>query len=311
VLVKFAVKSEGASHTEKGLPCQDAARACVGNNATIGIACVADGHGSTEERIQVVVPQAQFGIACVADGHGGSKYFRSAKGSELAIQIAEKALMGLWGTMAALFMQRSRSEDEKNNVVCEKLKELEANIIYNWRKAVEQDMGDNPFTQKEIEHCKKNNIALGNDPQKLMFVYGTTLLAGLVSDSFWFAIQIGDGLCVVLEDEENITTPIAEDERLAFGATTSLCDSDALGNFREDYGFTRIKGLTVATDGVTDSFMPEKYLEFNKGLCDRFTGASADASEEERKLQEFLPGLSERGSRDDVSMAGIFRMRER
>jgi serine/threonine protein phosphatase PrpC len=289
VLIIFEVKAEGISHIEKSLPCQDASNAKLEHYYNIG-------------------------LACVADGHGGSKYFRSDKGSTIAVQVAEKALLDFCGTIAkekvAFFDREANNDDAKNIDTQKKLKELEGNIIYRWRNAVTHHMKENPFTEIEIENCKKNNIVLDDDPKKMMFIYGSTLLAGLVADNFWFVIQIGDGLCVVLENEEKITVPIEEDERLAFGMTTSLCDSNAHDNFREAYGFTKIQGLTVATDGITDSFTPEKYLQFNKGLYEKFTRLPLAVDEEEKKLQEFLPEISQRGSRDDIAIAGIFRVRE-
>jgi serine/threonine protein phosphatase PrpC len=289
VLVKFDAKAQGISHIEKDLPCQDAATAKLGLNNTIG-------------------------IACVADGHGGSKYFRSDKGSIIAVQVAEKALLDFFATIAKektpFYNSKASNESGKSIDVQERLKDLEGNIIYNWRNAVARHIEKTPFAETEIEHCKKNNIPLDYDPEKMMFAYGSTLLAGLVSDNFWFAIQIGDGLCVVLESEEKITVPIGEDERLAFGVTTSLCDSNAKDNFREAYGFAKIEGLTVATDGITDSFIPEKYLQFNKGLYEKFAHPSSTVEEEQKKLQEFLPEVSQRGSRDDIAIAGIFRVKE-
>jgi serine/threonine protein phosphatase PrpC len=282
-MVKFAVKAQGASHIEKGTPCQDAVTAYLNRNNSVG-------------------------IACVADGHGGSKYFRSDKGSIMAVQVAERALFDFCGTIArekkAFYNRKEHCEDTKSTDTLAKLKGLEGNIIYNWRNAVMQHLEENPFTEDETEFCKKNDIAI-DDPANLLFVYGSTLLAGLVSESFWFVIQIGDGLCVVIENQDEITIPIEEDERLAFGRTTSLCDNNAIENFREACGFTAIEGLTVATDGMSDSFEPEKYMQFNKDLYEKFTHFPVKA---ETELQEFLPELSERGSRDDVSMAGIFRM---
>jgi len=285
VLLKFAVKARGISHIEKGIPCQDACTAQLGKNETVG-------------------------IACVADGHGGAKYFRSDTGSRIAVQIAERSLFNFYGTIAiakeAFFSQKEENEKKHKDDIENKLKQLESNIIYQWREAVIQDISENPFTEEENRFCKNNNIALDDVPENLLFIYGTTLLACLVSDSFWFAIQIGDGVCVVLENAESIITPIEEDERLAFGRTTSLCGNDALKNFRESFGFSKIDGLTVATDGIADSFEPEKYLQFNKELYESFTNAPDKARSE---LEAFLPVLSERGSRDDVSIAGIFRIK--
>jgi len=280
-LIKFALKAQGVSHIEKDIPCQDSADAILGLNNTIG-------------------------IACVADGHGGNKYFRSDRGSNLAVSIALRSLADFYGSVAikktVFFDRKISNEDIKKIDMQSKLKQLEANIIYKWRNAVLEDIKNNPLTEAETEICSDNHIQ-GDDP----VIYGTTLLAALVSDSLWFVMHIGDGLCVVLENEENVYCPIKGDERLAFGRTTSLCDNDSINNFRESYGFSQISGLTVATDGMADSFEPERYLQFNKELYDKF---SHFPEKTEAELKDFLPKISERGSRDDISIAGIFRVKE-
>jgi serine/threonine protein phosphatase PrpC len=280
-LIKFALKAQGVSHIEKDVPCQDSADAVLGLNNTIG-------------------------IACAADGHGGDKYFRSGRGSHFAVTIALRSLADFYGSVTkrrtAFFDRKAGGEGIKINDMQSKLKQLEANIIYKWRNAVMEDLKNNPLTEAETGTCNDNNIQC-DDP----VMYGTTLLAALVSDCLWFVLHIGDGLCVVLENEEKIYCPIQEDERLAFGRTTSLCDNDAVNSFRESYGFSQITGLTVATDGMTDSFEPDKYLQFNKELYDKFSRFPAGT---EAELKDFLPRLSERGSRDDISIAGIFRIKE-
>jgi len=286
MLIKFAVKAQGISHIEKEIPCQDACTAQLGLDETVG-------------------------IACVADGHGGNKYFRSDKGSKIAVQVAEKALSNFYGTIAnektAFFNHKLENEEKQKSDIIAKLKQLEGNIIYQWRNAVLKDYTENPLTDTERVICNDNKINFEDDPANFIFIYGTTLLAGLFTYNFWFIIQIGDGLCVILENEETAITPIEEDERLAFGRTTSLCDNDAIKNFRECYGFTQIDGFTVATDGIADSFEPDKYIQFNKELYYNFTTTPDKAQAE---LEAFLPILSERGSRDDVSVAGIFRKRK-
>jgi len=280
-LIKFALKAQGVSHIEKDIPCQDSADAILGLNNTTGIACVADGHGS-------------------------SKYFRSDRGSYFAVSIAMRSLADFYGSVTkkgtAFFNRKISNEDIKRIDMQSKLKQLEANIIYKWRNAVLEDLKNYPLTEVETETCNDNHIQ-GDDP----VIYGTTLLAALVSDCLWFVMHIGDGLCVVLENEENAYCPIKGDERLAFGRTTSLCDNDSINNFRESYGYSQIMGLTVATDGMADSFEPDKYLQFNKELYDKF---SLFPVRTEAELKEFLPKISERGSRDDISIAGIFRIME-
>ncbi|MFP3088978.1 protein phosphatase 2C domain-containing protein [Treponema sp. TIM-1] len=283
MFIKFSAKAQGKSHIEKNIPCQDAAEAILGSN---------------------------IGMAFVADGHGGAKYFRSERGSELAVSVARKSLYDFYGKIlrqkTAFFDKKAVSIEQKNKEITDFLKQLEGNIIYQWRNSVIEHLNTNPLTDAEKEICISNKIDM-DDPSNLILLYGTTLLAAFMSGSFWFVLQIGDGLIVVLDNDGIASLPVPEDERLAFGRTTSLCDSDAIKNFRENFGFESIKGITVATDGVADSFEPEKYLRFNEELLEKFTHIPVKA---EADLQEFLPRLSERGSGDDVAITGIFRQEE-
>jgi hypothetical protein len=139
-------------------------------------------------------------------------------------------------------------------------------------------------------------------------IYGTTLVAAMLTPQFWFALQIGDGACVVIAEGGNTKIAIPADESLAFGKTTSLCDTNAAGHFRHSFGFDTILGISVATDGVVDSFLPEKYIDFTNELRENFIKQPAAAKEKEKELQTFLPDLSERGSRDDVAIAGLWRV---
>jgi hypothetical protein len=254
-----------------------------------------------------------FGIACVADGHGGSKYFRSQKGASLAVDAARRSLHDYHGEIAGQktaffnFNKKAKSEKQYGQEITASLKQLERSIIYQWRNDVKDDLEKNPLTEKEKEICKAENIEY-DDPSNLTVLYGTTLAAALVSDSFWFVLQIGDGCAVVIDSGGSaFVPPELEDKRLGFGRTTSLCDSDAADNFRECFGADTILGLTAATDGVADSFEPEKYLRFNKYLYNQFDNFPSVA---EYALRDFLPELSERGSGDDAAIAGIFRMEE-
>jgi hypothetical protein len=282
MFIKFSAIAQGKSHIEKNILCQDAVDAKL---------------------------DSYSGMACVADGHGGSKYSRSQKGASFAVTVAMRSLSDYRGTIArqevAFFNKKVKSDELKSQEIKDSMKQLERSIIYQWRNDVLDDLSKYPLTDEEIEICKSEGIKY-DDLENLIILYGTTLLAALVSDSFWFILQIGDGLCVVLEND-GPKLPIPEDKRLAFGRTTSMCDTDAIDNFREFFGCNSIKGITVATDGVTDSFEPEGYLQFSQELYDKFMHVQGDVAMD---LQEFLPELSKRGSGDDVAIAGIFRKEE-
>jgi serine/threonine protein phosphatase PrpC len=284
MLLSFDAKCIGGQHTAKGLPCQDSANAQI-------------------------VEQRSIGFAAIADGHGGEKYFRSATGSLEAVLIAQRAMLDFMGKTAqaskGFFDKKARIRgDEKP--IRESLKTLEANIIYQWRNKVIAHFKANPLTDEENSFCSEKGMDL-SDEGNVPILYGTTLLAAFFKEEYWFTLQIGYGCCVIIGQDGTLTRPIPEDDRLAFGRTTSMCDSNAIENFRESFGFGTIQGITVASDGMADSFEPDKYLDFNKTLYEQFINDSETAQKE---LEAFLPELSKRGSGDDVSIAGIWRKPE-
>lgn len=65
-----------------------------------------------------------------------------------------------------------------------------------------------------------------------------------------------------------------------------------------------MNALTVCTDGVADSFAKDKYGDFIRKIKNNLL--EHDEKSVNIELQDFLPKLSEQGSGDDVSLAGIF-----
>jgi serine/threonine protein phosphatase PrpC len=98
---------------------------------------------------------------------------------------------------------------------------------------------------------------------------------------------------------------VPQDERLGFGVTTSLCDSDAADNFRHYYAKTAegFEAVILCTDGVVDSFTPDSFPRVNQKILDEMKNNKESA---EAQLKEWLPILSERGSQDDASIAGVY-----
>jgi hypothetical protein len=97
------------------------------------------------------------------------------------------------------------------------------------------------------------------------------------------------------------------DDRCFLNKTTSICDSDALNEFR--YTYQGDGGFPVAvflgSDGMDDSFGEETnlvnfYVRVAKSLVkDGFDATFAD-------VKETLPVLSKRGSQDDMSIACVY-----
>jgi hypothetical protein len=287
MLKGFKARERGFSHIQNGKPCQDAAEFFIGSKKHTGLA-----------------------IAAVADGHGGDKYFRSEIGSNLAVKIATQELKDFYhcflsepGQSALLDVSQMDDKRLKTNI-----ERIEDGIVRLWRKVVAEHARQFPWTEDETAFCASHKIALPDpDTEDLFSAYGTTLIAALMAPGFWFATQIGDGLCVVLDPDGKPRLAIPEDDEQGFGYTHSICASNAAEKFQRAYGLyadaAPIAGITVATDGVADSFTSAGYLTFTADLRENFVKTPEDTAKE---LQAYLPKLSEQGSRDDCAIAGIF-----
>ena len=265
----FNISVQGASHKEKepAAVCQDFA----GSHCT-----------------------AQYGIAIVSDGHGSSKHFRSDKGSEIAVEVTKDAIIE--------FIEKDEYVKLLFETPDKTLKQLENNIIYRWNEAVKKHWTENPLPQDELDKFFKDKDIVGKERA----VYGATLIAAVMTEKYWFAIQIGDGECVAVNGDESTNICIPGDDRLVFGYTTSLCDSNANENFRHYFSEGKPKGIIVSTDGVVDSFTEDGFENFNIKTLNLFM-SQENALEQ---MEKFLPELSEKGSKDDVSIAGVFYVTE-
>lgn len=98
--------------------------------------------------------------------------------------------------------------------------------------------------------------------------------------------------------------PIPWDEDCQANITTSICDSEAIEEFR--YFFTRECPIAtlMGTDGIDDSYAnTEEMYVLYRSILAIFAEHGRETGETE--IQAFLPGLSRKGSGDDVSIAGM------
>ena len=113
-----------------------------------------------------------------------------------------------------------------------------------------------------------------------------------------------DGKCAVIKEDDSVVFPSElENEKLGFGVTTSLCSKNAPSEFHYAFGFEKINGITVMSDGLTDSFDTVKLPDFILNLK---TNTVKDSKNTVLELKDFLPVLSEQGSGDDISISAIF-----
>lgn len=271
---------------------------------TLAKSCIESEHIKTQKPCQdfsaaMTDKKKRYAYAIVADGHGGEKYFRSDKGSEIAVRCSVEIVNGILKSLFPYIKRKEKDFVEKN------LKLLTSKIPHLWREKVACHYAENPLTEAEEIFCEEHKISLPLENDDVPSIYGTTLLfaAYFEQEEFWFALQIGDGKCVLIKDDGKTDFPVPEDEKLGFGVTTSLSGKNATQDFRFAFAFEKIAGIAVMSDGMADSFTPEKLPDF---ILDIRGNALSNAEQTETELTNFLPKLSEQGSGDDISIAGVF-----
>jgi len=224
--------------------------------------------------------QSGFAIAAVADGHGGEPHFRSDRGAVFAVETAIERIKEF-----VMFNNSSLCEADQYLIM------LEKSIIVSWHEKIANDARSDP---------------LDGD---LHSPYGTTLIATALTKHYWFAIQIGDGKCVVFNNDKSISQPVTWDERCFLNRTTSLCDEKASGMFRHFYSEETPLAIFLGSDGIDDTFPMnenEKHLgSFYQSIFDNFVEEGLKKGE--KQMKQMLPLFTKKGSGDDVSIAGIIR----
>jgi hypothetical protein len=209
----------GAAHELTGLPLQDAA----GSRRVSG------------------------GLAlAVADGHGNRRHFRSARGSELAVEAG----LGAAGALAA----RLAASPQAAAVAATARAELVPAVLRQWQHAVQDDLDERPLAAGDLRLVRRE------DP--LTVPYGSTLLLAVLVSPWLLLCQIGDGDIVVVGPDGAATAPVPGDPLLDGQRTTSLCQPDAADVFRMavlDLGRGPVAAVLLATDGFGNAQTAEPW----------------------------------------------------
>ena len=267
----YNISVRGASHITKDMVCQDYSGFICSDN---------------------------YCIAVVSDGHGGDRHFRSETGAESAVNISLEAVKEL------IANENDFLPDIAQNYL-KVLRQLAGCICARWVDAVVAHFGENPITESEKNFYETHYLKDNSETElNITAIYGATLIISVITPAYNFVIQTGDGACAIIQQDGKCYIPPATiDDRLYGGYTTSLCDSNALDNFRFYYSENIPKAIMLSTDGVVDSYSKEDFIKFNKTLYNLFL---TNYDQAHFNLSEWLPKLSARGSKDDMSVAGIY-----
>ncbi|MDE3104083.1 MAG: protein phosphatase 2C domain-containing protein [Acidobacteriota bacterium] len=262
----------GSMHRYLGLPNQDAVESS---------AAVSDGHVT---------------VLAVSDGHGGGRHFRSQTGSRLAVRTAVQRLQAELPGIAR--------DPGWTRTLCQ-------SILEAWRQEVRRDLERHPFTSAEMEAVLHTDGPTGQQSvvRRPELAYGATLLVAAAEASRILYLQIGDGDLLAVQPDGSTVRPIPVDPRLVMHQTTSLCQLEALDEFR----FAVVEDpaqlpelVLLSTDGYVNSFPCEQeFLQIGGDYLQllRRQGPLALAGQ----LPQILSVATEQGSGDDITLGMLLR----
>ena len=297
---------QGESHKATDKPCQDFSH------------CYATSNG--------------IAVAIVCDGHGGERYFRSQYGAKLAAKVTDEAVWSFvqnidsnlfrgkqYTAVGPILPDKANTEKPTNREFIA-FRQLFSNILYRWQEKINDHAEANPLNDWEENHVKekylnefKSQMALKREQRTILEkTYGCTLMVYVQTPKYWFAFHLGDGKMIaykIVNGKVQWKEPVPWDDRCFLNKTTSLCDSDALNEFRFCYqgNGNFPDAVFLGSDGLDDSFGEETNLvNFYIQVIKMLVSDGVEATT--KSLEETLPQLSKIGSKDDMSVATVFNL---
>ncbi len=291
----------------EGLVCEDATRVLHTGGGTV--IAVADGHG--DRRCLHASVGAQLAVAAACDTL--KRYLRSVKGDAarywngLRREIARDTVKAFAG--AVLTDYRARYSERLSEAA---FTELEAHVASYFASSEET------FTPSQLRERYENKKRLDSALSGVLYLYGTTVRATVLTDAYLFNLALGDGDSLAVVDgrlEWLLPKSDAYECR-----TASMCEP--LGASSEAFEFSfvslsdgkrgargiddvrvNVSAVVLATDGLRNSFFSERI--FADKLLDVISaGSKRSDSGKLRRLYERLSMQSV--FQDDISTVIAF-----
>ena len=269
----------------------------------------------------------KISIAIVSDGHGGERYFRSDIGSRFIVDITKQSVLSFVENIAeqkeyvfedqpfTQYIREMGTDWQENTKAHHMLRWLFSSIISQWNTAIARHAIENDLTEWELSHVNeefRKEFMNKRKEQDASFekTYGCTLMAYVQTPTYWFAFQIGDGKIVrmsIINEVLYCDQPVPWDSRCFLNKTTSICDSNALEEFRYCYqgDGSFPKAMFLGSDGLDDSYGDgEQLYNFYANLFKQI--AKSGKQEAYNVLKRSLPKISKIASKDDMSVACVY-----
>lgn len=256
---------QGASHIRSDIECQDCYRKVVCDDGTV--------------------------ILAVADGHGSKSCPYSRTGAKVAVNVFVSLLENLYNGFTdnseQLLTYLNREGDTR----------ISKAIDTEWKKRI-------------IDVHKRNKRTIfvdDNGIEDLLAVYkqyGTTLLGLLITNSFLFAFQLGDGdICYTHGTSVDM---LIEPEKILGVETHSLSKENAWEKAITVVRRISLEGslpamFSLSTDGFSNSYKSE--IDFTTTLLDYLNALNEHGARViENNLSTWLSETSSLGCGDDITM---------
>lgn len=238
-------------------------------------------------------------ILAVADGHGSEKCTRSERGSLIAVN----AFYSVIKNYLLSYGQSNEYNDENglSDLVTFLNREGDTrfaqDVCEEWQARVKQSF----YKDKDEKYLKADGTI---DWKSVYTLYGTTLLGMLITDTFVFSFQIGDGDISLVTANE--VCSMVDTDKLLGTETHSLSRPDA---WRKAVSSIRRKNVEdetpylymLSTDGFSNSYAnDEVYQKTCREYYDMIAQHGFDAVKQ--NLAKWLKETSEYGCGDDITL---------
>lgn len=255
---------QGASHIRNNVPCQDSHK-----------------YVKLSEDITIIA---------VADGHGSETCPYSKSGSKIATNVFCKIMednLNSFQEDMEFFMTYLNREGEIR---------IAQAIETEWKRRVWKAHLDNNREKPINEEGKVDKDAIYKQ-------YGTTLLGMMITSTFIFAFQLGDGDMVFIND--NDIQPIIEGDKILGTETHSLCRPEAwkkaITLIRNKNSDERPYLYMLSTDGFSNSYSSND--EYMVSCRDYYSLIKEHGFEVVAgNLKDWLKETSELGCGDDITV---------